>query len=82
MEIQSLENINFIREEFRAPPGRRNIEKLEKMLNFNKFFIILNKGTFLSPQKSGGKSSTTLLSRSTGLARRSTVKGTQTKTCT
>lgn len=82
MEIQSLENINFIREEFRAPPGRRNIEKLEKMLNFNKFFIILNKGTARSPQKSGGKSSTTLPSKNTVRARRCTARATRTNTCT
>ena len=42
-EIQSLENIKSIREEFKQPPAKRSIEKLEKMLNFNKFFIILNK---------------------------------------
>jgi hypothetical protein len=44
MEIQSLENINAIREEYRLSPGKRNIDRLERMLNFNKFFIILNKG--------------------------------------
>lgn len=45
MEIQSLNNIDAIREEYKLPPGKRNIDKLEKMLCFNKFFIILNKGT-------------------------------------
>jgi uncharacterized protein HemX len=45
MEIQSLENINSIRQEYKLPPGKRNVDKLDKMLCFNKFFLILNKGT-------------------------------------
>lgn len=59
MEIQSLENINAIREEYKLPPGKRNIDKLEKMLSFNKFFIILNKGNSFKTQRKDGKSSKT-----------------------
>ena len=43
MQIQSLENIKAIKEEFMLKPNKRSFERLERMLSFNKFFIILNK---------------------------------------